>query len=357
MASGTIWLESTKSTLQGKIEWSSYSNGTERNSSTVTATLYVARTDWYTTTGTWGFNFNVAGITDSGSSYNSVTGDWVAVSTIVNSNVAHNNDGSGTCYINGSVNGPSGTSMAGQSVSGGQSVTLDSIPRYANITEFRVDSTALQSITIKWNADAWIDTVQYSLNGGGWITTSGKTFTISNLVPNTTYSIKIAVRRGDSGLWSYSNIISGTTKDIARIVQAPNFTLGNSLTITFTNPSGLSTVYAAIYLNDAVTQLAAYRQVSGSSYTFYFTDTELDNIYKNMPGNSLSVRVYLAMRSNGHDYGVYKQCTVTNTGNQKTGHLKVNNSWKRTKHWIKVNGVWKRCIRWIKVNGVWKKCI
>ena len=61
MASGTINFSSNNSNLAGKIEWSSSSNGTNANSSNVTATLYVRRTNNYTTTGTWTGTLNIGG--------------------------------------------------------------------------------------------------------------------------------------------------------------------------------------------------------------------------------------------------------------------------------------------------------
>lgn len=356
MASGTIWLSSTKYTLQGKIEWSSYSNGTNANSSTVTATLYIARTDWYTTKGTWHFGFNVGGATDTNNWYGSVTGDWVALSTITNNNVGHNNDGTGSCYIEGYCNGPSGTTMEGQSVSGNQWVGLDSIPRYANFTENRIDSTGLNSITVRWNADANVDWLQYSLNGGSWTNTSGHpTYTINNLSPGTQYSIRTKIRRTDSGLWTESGTIYGTTKDIARITSVSNFNLGDTVRIKKTNPSKALNVLRIETLNPTTT--IATRNNASNDMTITFTDAELDAIYKKMgTGNTVTVRFVIDTHGNSVYYD-WADRTCTLTGNQKTGHMKIDNDWKRIKHYIRINNEWKRCVRWIKVNGEWKRCI
>lgn len=355
MASGTIWLSSTIGTLQGKIEWSSYSNGSSANSSTVTATLYIARTDGYTTTGTFDWGFNVGGITDSGGWYGGLTGNWVALKTITNYNVAHNSDGTGSCWISGYANGPSGTSMSGHSVSGNQTVTLDSIPRYANITEFKVQSTGLNSITIKWNADSGIDYLKYSLNGGNWVDASGLTFTIYALSPGTTYSIKINVRRSDSGLWTESNTIYGTTKDIGRLQSVNDFNLGDSVRITKTNPSSAHNTIQVETLNPIST--VATREDTLDDMTIVFTDEELDLIYKKL-GTNNSTTIRFVVDTHGDSvYYDWKDVTCTLTGNQKTGHLKLNNDWKRVKHYRKINNEWKHCVRWININGTWKRCI
>ena len=73
--------------------------------------------------------------------------------------------------------------------------------------------------------------------------------------------------------------------------------------------------------------------------------------------NTLTVRAYLRTTTNNSNYYDYKSITITLTGNQKTGHINVSNTWKRSKKWVNVNGTWKRCVRWVNVNGTWKRCI
>ena len=102
-------------------------------------------------------------------------------------------------------------------------------------------------------------------------------------------------------------------------------------------------------------EYAAYRTVTETSYTFNFTDAELDKLYKAMSSNSLQVRIYL--NTNNNAYRDYKTVTMTLTGDQKTAKIKISNSWKRGKMWIKVEGTWKRGVVWENVNGTWKRCI
>lgn len=134
MIDGTITLKSTASgKLYGRILWEAESNGTAANTSTVTAKLQLHRQSGYTTTGTWKGSLTVGGTTVNISYYGSIGSSWVTVKTLT-ATVAHNADGSGTCYIYGKVSGPSGTSMEGVSVSGSETAALEKIARYATIT-------------------------------------------------------------------------------------------------------------------------------------------------------------------------------------------------------------------------------
>lgn len=267
--------------------------------------------------------------------------------------IIHNSDGTKTAYAYFSWN--SNHSQVG-TIEADATKVLTNIPRYASFTEHYVSSTGLNSITVKWNANARCDAVQYSLNGSNWVSTSGLSYTISGLNPNTKYSIKTRVRRQDSQLWTESSTIYGTTKNIAKITTCSNFNLGDTLHVTYTNPSNAS-LKIGIYKNDGTTAYVAYRTATGSNYTFNFTDEELDRLYKDFANaNAITVRVYLRTSGDTYYYDT-KDITVTLTGNQKTGHINVNNNWKRSKKWVNVNGIWKRCVRWVNVNGTWKRCI
>ena len=137
MANGTITLTKTGSsnsgTLYGQIIWSADSNGTEKNSSTVTASVQLKRQAGYTTTGTWKGSLSLGGSTKSISWYGSISSSWVTVATLT-ATINHDSDGTGTCYIYAKVNGPSETSQSGVYVSGSETVTLDTIPRQAVLT-------------------------------------------------------------------------------------------------------------------------------------------------------------------------------------------------------------------------------
>ena len=205
--------------LQGKITWTATSNGSAANTSTVTAILYAHRTNNYTTTGrSWSGYVKVgsAQVNINFSSSVSVGSGWVEMARVTTT-VAHNNDGSGSVYISGSVTGPSGTAAAGWTSSGGQTVTLDKIARYTSITSFTVSKRSETTLTFNWKTADTIDYLWFSNNNGaswnGYDTADGTSgsFTSSGLSPNTTYNCKIRVRRKDSQLTTDSSTVSQTT--------------------------------------------------------------------------------------------------------------------------------------------------
>lgn len=240
MASGTISL-GTSGKLKGRIVWSSTSNGSVANTSTVTAKIQAARTDSYgPTTGTWSGNLNIDGTNKSYSKHASINDSWVDLYSF-SKTVAHQDSGAGTCYLQGKVNGPSGTSMAGLSVSGSKTVTLDTIPRYATVSQSLGSKTETTAV-IRWTSDSTIDYVWYSIdNGTSWtlVTVAGGksgTYTISGLSANTTYQVKTRVKREDSQLTTDSSALSVTTLNYPYCNSMPDFIIGNALALGFYNP-------------------------------------------------------------------------------------------------------------------------
>lgn len=138
--------------------------------------------------------------------------------------------------------------------SGSGSWSLPNIPRYLNSINIYNNGSALNSISVKWTCDPKRDWTQYSLNGGAWkdagdsVASDGKsgTFTIGGLAPNTSYNVKVRLRRADSQLWSESGTISITTKNKATITSHnANFSINSdsALTVKCNNPSGNQIVY------------------------------------------------------------------------------------------------------------------
>ena len=126
--------------LQCKVEWDSEVNGSTQeekatlNRSTITIKVYARRTDSTTTTGTfsgWACIENTS-MQGAGTRYGSISNSYQLIYTYSNT-VSHNQNGSKSVTIYGSVTGPSGTSLAGKTSSGNRSITLDTISRYATI--------------------------------------------------------------------------------------------------------------------------------------------------------------------------------------------------------------------------------
>lgn len=276
----------------------------------------------------------------------------------------HNADGTGNCWIGGTVNGPSGTSMSGYYVSGGADVGLDRIPRYLSINSFNVSSRGLNSVVIAWGTSEARDITQYSLNGGAWIgsATHGEsvasnqrsgTFNIKNLSPNTSYSLKIRCKATSSQLWTESTTITFTTYDIAKISSADNFELGEKTSITITNPAS-ATAILSIRINNVEIKT---QNLNTGTNTIQFTDEELDSIYKQFTNTNTVTVTYVLITNNNQSWTNTKTAVCTLTGNQKTAHIGNNGENRRAKVFVCINGEIKRAVVWAGINGTVKRCI
>ncbi len=312
MASGTITLNSTRDVLEGRIVWSSSSNGSSANSSNVYAEIQGRRNDGYTTTGTWTGSLNVGGKSEEFSFYGAIGSNWTTVKSLSNT-VKHNDDGKGSCYIYGKCNGPSGTSMSGHYVEGSSTVTLDTIPRYAKINSFSIKSKTINTIILQYSVDSTIDKVQYMFEGGSWADLSSNGL-ISNLNANTKYKIRIQVKRKDSQLWTASSYISVTTYDYAKLSSVPNINIGSSHTITWTNPSGASTSLKLCKTDN--TQIINYGTVTGTSKSITPTASTIYALTPN--SNTYKARYILTTTQNGKTYTNYKDFTFTVTNSNPT---------------------------------------
>lgn len=357
MAGNTYIDIGTSGKMKGRIWWKSTSNGSAANSSQVEANIQVARTDAYgPTTGTFTGDIVVNGNTETFSTHASVNDSWVTVKTHTTMTVGHNADGTKTIYIGGTIHGPSGTSMAGATVSGGANCTLDTIPRYPSVTQ-SLNTRTLNSIKMNYSSDSTCDYLWYSTNNGSNWTgvdiadgTSG-TYTITGLSPNTTYNIKTRLRRKDSQLTADSSALSVTTYQIGLISSVNNFNHGDSTTLVTTNPSGSA---LTLVMKIGNTQIKS-QSVSTGSNTISFSDTELDNIYK-LYGTGSSLTATFILTTAG-SYTNSKTATITLKGNQKVIRQNVSGSWKRGKLWTNVSGTWKRAVIWTNVSGTWKRGI
>lgn len=237
MASGSFSL-GVSGRLEGKIDWSSSSNGSIANSSSVTARLYARRTNSDTTYGKDWSGYVRIGSSQVNVGFDSsvyVSSSWVLMAS-VSSTVGHSDSGVGSVVISGSVSGPVGTSLAGNTVGASKTVSLDTIPRYASISH-KLSSRGLDGFKVSWSSDCVCDLLEYKLNGGSWVKVSGNPYSVSGLKPNVMYKVKTRVRRADSKLWSETGDMSVTTFDIARITELKDFEHGLGVKCDVSNPS------------------------------------------------------------------------------------------------------------------------
>ena len=225
------------------------------------------------------------------------------------------------------------------------------------IPTISVSSKTVDSITVSSSCNVSVSNTRYRLrhydgNWGAWQTSP----TFTGLSPNSTYVIQVEKKATESGEAGYTEIIV-TTHDIARLTSYPNFNFGDSVTIGYTNPSNAN-VQIGIYSDSTDSNgYAIHRSCSGSSYTFNFTDTELDSIYKALGNNNyIDVSISLVTLEGSVIYREHKNVRITLTGNQKTVHIGKSGEIKRGKVFIARNGV-KRGVLWLGINGTARRCI
>lgn len=258
------------------------------------------------------------------------------------------------------------TTPSGGTKTGSNSVTIPSIPRYAYFSKNSIYATTLNTVRVLTRPDRKIYSIQYSLNGGNWTNikqVSGDwsspnvdtVYEVTGLQPNTKYNIRTRIaytyEGAVAGLYTISNTLEFTTKDIGRISSVANFNHGSGTSIGITNPSGAGLSLAMKIGN---TQIFS-RTVTKDTTWIGFNDTELDNIYK-LYGSSNSLTATFILTTSG-GYTNSRTCTISLKGDQKTIKTRISGTWRRGKVWTKVSGTWRRCVVWVKINGVWRRCI
>lgn len=267
MASGSWTFGTGNSYIQGKVNWSSSSNGSSANSSNISVSVYFRRTNsGYTSYGKVNTHCVINGGSQKDENGFSVSMSNPNTWTLVyakNWTVGHNSDGSKQINIRVWGNGNFSIGSYDTNIT----VTLDKIPRYTSIRTWSVAEVGKTYVKLNW---ATADTVDwlcvYLNNNGNWTdipndssiantnsnSTSGNFIyygehtgdhsypSQSTLKPGTTYNLKLGVRRKDSQLWSYGNNVEFTTSPVAMISNLSDgfsYNIGDNLIINFSNSS------------------------------------------------------------------------------------------------------------------------
>ncbi|MBA4699818.1 MAG: hypothetical protein H2212_10350 [Ruminococcus sp.] len=196
--------------IDARIKYWAASNGSTANSSNISVTIEVIRTNEWTGASYGLMNTSVKcnGETKNENNFRvSITNQsWVLIFAKAFT-VKHNDNGTKTCDINISSSSDFGLSFSKQI-----SYTLPTIPRYTSIKSFSAVSKTNSSITFNWSTADIISNFTCNFNGAQMYSsntdTNSGSFTVGGLPENTTYSnITITVTRKDSGLTTTSSPI------------------------------------------------------------------------------------------------------------------------------------------------------
>ena len=243
----------------------------------------------------WGANITYT-VTVNGTKYTGSIANYDGYSSVTlksgTLSVAHNSDGNKSISFSFSVSDTSGQSYTCGNASASGSMALSTIPRYLTITNIEITNKTETSIVVKWATSDPRSGTYYSLdNGTTWIgsATDGEslgsdgksgTFNILKLTANTSYNLKVKIKRSDSSLWTESNNIAFTTYAYPYCTSAPNFTIGNTVKLDFYNPLKRSLEWQVLGADNSV---IAGNTTTGATYTGVSGEASVANLYKSIP--------------------------------------------------------------------------
>lgn len=285
MASGSINLTSNQPNyVSGRIDWQSYTN-IQGNYSTVSVQVYVILNRYgIQGTGSGQFKVNNSTVANFSPYVNVAYSGYGTIQVFSKNDIIVNHNGNGDATVN--LGCDMQFSFAGISnLSGSQDVSMDHIDRYPYFTKLKVENTTLNTATIRWEANDQISEITYNVNGGNAINGAYPTFTIEDLEPNTTYNVKVNIKRRSNGLWASENI-SVTTKDIARIIDINNMDVEGTQTVTYnvSAKTGANISFEAYCYGDLIfstnlsnEQSSFYLQLDNNRKKIVYSNTRTSN--------------------------------------------------------------------------------
>lgn len=286
------------------------STSSANNTSTVSIQLVLKRPYAISSSTTKKASCTINGTTYNWSGTIGGSGDKVLISKT--QTIKHNDNGDKTISIAASIGLNitwSGTYIG--TISGNGTMTLTNIPRYAMVTQVLADKTET-TISVNWNTNATVDYMWYSSNdGSSWTGVNIQdgtvgAFTISGLSPGTSYNIKTRVRRKDNQLVSETAAMYIVTYNWPRIKTAPDFTIGDRLTLELYNPLGRN---ITVNILGADGSQISNDVTTGTSITGYAGTVVVNRLYASIP-NSSSGRYQVKVTYDTHietrDGGIYK---------------------------------------------------
>lgn len=239
--------------------------------------------------------------------------------------VSHNADGtksgvalSASWRFSGTYSGVSvGT------ITASTTVTLNSIDRSAPTVSCSVSNITANGFKISASSSATADIWQYSLNGGSTWTQFSSTagtsasVTLSTLLPNTTYSVRVRARKRTNQVYGTSSTVSAKTLGGAVLLSCGSFSADAasiSLSLRVTVYNAAYTNYITIK-NGSTTYLSLSGRVwsAGTAYrTITLTASERTTLLNAMASvKSFIATIELVTKSGSTQIGSASTCTCT----------------------------------------------
>lgn len=217
-------------------------------------------------------------------------------------------------------------------------------------------STSLESITVKWSCDKYINKLQYKVGDQSTTTISiskakSGSLKISNLSPNTSYNIKLSGVDED-GLTTNTVSTSVTTKNYSKITtSSPELIFGEEKQeISLNTPDTSSTLNFEFYVDNKLI-ISQDTIDNADKVILSFDDDTLDAMYKLFGTKSTLDTKYKIITKASNDYVHEVSGKLKLTGNAKTMRIGINNSPRRAKVFVNVNGTIKHAVAWVKADG------
>ena len=226
--------------------------------------------------------------------------------------------------------------------------------RYSNpVVTLSYDSRTIDSLIFKWTSNKLLESSQYKIGNGSWISAGSGTsgiITVTQLTPNTQYTIYFKGQTSATydSLSSNEVFVSSTTSDMAHITSIGDCIFGNPISIVISKEI-TNTTKLKIWTTGNSLKPEFEIDVIGGVNTFTPTQAQLDQIYKCFSTTN-SIPIYFSLTTNGQwnnwtDDQLNK--TLQLTGIAKTAHIGIGNVPKRSQVWVGIDGTPRRAIMWI----------
>lgn len=252
--------------LQGKLTWTSTGNEAN-NTSSVTAKLYAKRTSGYTTGKSWNGYITIDGTKSSFSSLSSSTTirqDWVLMKTYTKT-VEHNNDGTKSITISGSVSGPSGTSLEGVTSKGSLTATLDVLHKSPDNIQYSISETNTKLINAGISNTTFVENLSkksFNITANLYDGTTASNYTVYNrITPYSSTTLPVII---DFSSKQLSKDLDDTTKVPIRVKVTDSKGSAGFSSDTYDLYSLIP--YTKINLIESLTKVKRNGQLSGKVY-------------------------------------------------------------------------------------------